>query len=503
MVSRRKILSRSRDELHSDIYYMAEDDDDDVWHTKSKLYRDHLQEVIDKWDSIDDEIWAKIIVLERNRRVAKAYARAPVLTVNGGRDGFDGFRIGVAGFDNPMRDSATDSAIRSIGSNAGFKLKMDDVGNILIKRTVGTQAVTVENTTEESAISNDILKLPGGHLDPDKPFKVFDMKKFQQNMNRELKRPFPDRHKLECQCISAISFGGPPQSPTDDNSKMRDILDLPIWIMAVNIVAMEMLRTKLPPPPSGPRYRSQSGPVSMMNSGNGGNGVMMRPFGHSGSSGDEDPYSVAGSGSSGGSSGPPRAGGLPGRSAAAGGVDRPPKLPPRDTALYGPSLWAKPAQASTASQPKKGAKKSSGDDPYYSGLRARIPNFVKSRKKKQQEKEAKERQQQQQHAAAAAGPAGLHHPAAAAAHSAGGGLYNPSGAASNPFWWHSRLYNEGAAHLNSLNPDGSNYQRTPRMPYITDSSDSDYSHIYGRLPIPTRSGVRKFPSKPLFLSHWE
>ena len=57
-----------------------------------------MQEVIDKWDSIDDEIWAKIIVLERNRRVAKAYARAPVLTVNGGRDGFDGFRIGVVSF---------------------------------------------------------------------------------------------------------------------------------------------------------------------------------------------------------------------------------------------------------------------------------------------------------------------------------------------------------------------------------------------------------------------
>jgi len=36
---------------------MAEDDDDDVWHSKDKLYRDHLQEVIEKWDSIDDEIW--------------------------------------------------------------------------------------------------------------------------------------------------------------------------------------------------------------------------------------------------------------------------------------------------------------------------------------------------------------------------------------------------------------------------------------------------------------
>ena len=68
-----------------------------------------------KWESIDDEIWAKIIVLERNRRVAKAYARAPVLTVNGTDDGFDGFRIGLAGFENPMRDPKTEEAKRLIG----------------------------------------------------------------------------------------------------------------------------------------------------------------------------------------------------------------------------------------------------------------------------------------------------------------------------------------------------------------------------------------------------
>lgn len=52
----------------------------------------HLQEVLDKWTQIDDEIWAKVIVFERNRRVAKAYARVPVLTVNGSDDGFDGMR---------------------------------------------------------------------------------------------------------------------------------------------------------------------------------------------------------------------------------------------------------------------------------------------------------------------------------------------------------------------------------------------------------------------------
>ena len=51
-----------------------------------------MEEILRKWDAIDDEIWAKVIVLERNRRIAKAYARAPVLTVNGTEDGFDGFR---------------------------------------------------------------------------------------------------------------------------------------------------------------------------------------------------------------------------------------------------------------------------------------------------------------------------------------------------------------------------------------------------------------------------
>ena len=75
------------------------------------------------------------------------------------------------------------------------------------------------------------------------------MKKFQQNMNRELKRPFPDRNKLECQCISAISFGASNSSINGEGSK-GNVLNVPIWIMAVNIVAMEMLRTKLPPLPS-------------------------------------------------------------------------------------------------------------------------------------------------------------------------------------------------------------------------------------------------------------
>ena len=59
------------------------------------FFQDHIKEVLGKWESIDDEIWAKVIVLERNRRVAKAYARAPVLTINGSDEGFDGFRYEI------------------------------------------------------------------------------------------------------------------------------------------------------------------------------------------------------------------------------------------------------------------------------------------------------------------------------------------------------------------------------------------------------------------------
>merc|ERR1712156_966894 len=225
----RKILSQSRDELSFEPHPQDEPEDD-VWYTKEKLYKDHIQEVLDKWDSIDDEIWAKVIVLERNRRVAKAYARAPVITVNGSTDGFDGFRIGVAGFDNPLRDSNTSAAIQALG--LGLKLKMDDVGNVLVKRITRGAAVSVKNTTEESAVSNDILKLPNGILNPDQPYKVFDMKKFQQNMSRELKRANPDRLKLENQCISAIAFGGMSEDDleeADDSTVSTDPLRSPLW----------------------------------------------------------------------------------------------------------------------------------------------------------------------------------------------------------------------------------------------------------------------------------
>jgi hypothetical protein len=77
------------------------------------------------------------------------------------------------------------------------------------------------------------------------------MKKFQQNMSREMKRSNPDRYKLENQCISAIAFGADDDDNLNDGTNdvltSDDPLHCPIWIIVINIVAMEMLRSKLPP----------------------------------------------------------------------------------------------------------------------------------------------------------------------------------------------------------------------------------------------------------------
>ena len=63
------------------------------------------------------------------------------------------------------------------------------------------------------------------------------MKKFQQNVNRELRRAYPDRRRLECQCLSAVAFV----------KSEPDLLDCPIWVLIINVVAMDMLKSKLPP----------------------------------------------------------------------------------------------------------------------------------------------------------------------------------------------------------------------------------------------------------------
>lgn len=344
-----------------DANFLSPEDEEDAWYQKDKLYKDHIQEVLNKWTQIDDEIWAKVIILERNRRVAKAYARAPVLTVNDSDDGFDGFRIGLCGFENPMRDQKTEEYKRHIGH--GVKIKMDDAGNILIKR-VSKCNIYIKNTASdnENAIGNDILRLPNNALEPEKPFKLFDMKKFQSNVNKELRRAYPDRRRLECQCLSAIAF-----------VKVEpELLECPIWVLIINIVALDMLKSKLPPVQRIVDIKNRPRiPIP-----------------------DEDPYSLANNDNTMLSSS-----GYASASIASTRdqlmlqsqrrSDKPPKLPPREHPMYSHDI-PKPdyddymagnrlKPSFTSAWDKEIAKQ---EDPYYAGLRSRVPNYTQRRSDK-------------------------------------------------------------------------------------------------------------------------
>ncbi|XP_044256250.1 uncharacterized protein LOC123006113 isoform X1 [Tribolium madens] len=453
MVSRRRILSRSRDDLHMDSTFQPPEDEEDVWYQKDKLYKDHIQEVLDKWTQIDDEIWAKVIVLERNRRVAKAYARAPVLTVNGSDDGFDGFRIGLCGFDNPMRDQKTEEFKRHIGH--GVKIKMDDAGNILIKR-VSKCNVYIKNTgqDDENAIGNEILKLPNCALEPEKPVKLFDMKKFQSNVNRELRRAYPDRRRLECQCLSAIAFV----------KSEPELLECPIWVLIINVVAMDMLKSKLPPVQRVMDIKNRPRiPIP-----------------------DEDPYSVAGNGSgSSGSSGFAGAGSvaatreqllLQSQQHAQRRSEKPPKLPPREN-MYPHDIpkpdyddhehdnsRLKPFPSSRGKEKSKDNKKY--DDPYYCGLRARVPNFVAKSKAKESVSSKRFSISQQ-----APPPLPVMHQQHISSHH---NMHQHS-------MWHTRSFESGID---------------------SDVVESPYNQIYGRLPIPTRAYIPN-QSRTMYIGEWD
>lgn len=112
---------------------------------------------------------------------------------------------------------------------------MDDMGNIIIKRMSNCDVFIRGWDRESNSLSKDIIEL-SGELEFEKSVKLFDMKKFQAGIARELLSAYPDRRKLENQCICAIAFV----------KDAPELLDLCSWVMLINIVALDLLKSRFP-----------------------------------------------------------------------------------------------------------------------------------------------------------------------------------------------------------------------------------------------------------------
>jgi hypothetical protein len=110
------------------------------------------------------------------------------------------------------------------------------MGNIIIKRLSQHDVIIRGYEKDQCAIAKDVLEA-NGELPAETSVKLFDIKKFQANITRELRSSYPNRAKLENQCIVGVGFV----------KDAENVLELPVWCMLINIVALDMLRSRLPP----------------------------------------------------------------------------------------------------------------------------------------------------------------------------------------------------------------------------------------------------------------
>ena len=153
-----------------------------------------------KFSSMDDEVWAKIIIFEKNTQVAKAYIKTPVLTIDGSNVGFNGHKVGINGFE--MAKSDKESSMCKLLIEEGCRIKLTQNGDVLIKRDDSVNIFTNKPKKSQSSVSDIIMKLPYGLLQQNKTYKLFDMKKFQENLSQELLTENPKWDQLQNQVDS-------------------------------------------------------------------------------------------------------------------------------------------------------------------------------------------------------------------------------------------------------------------------------------------------------------
>lgn len=74
-------------------------------------------------------------------------------------------------------------------------------------------------------------------MECEKPARIFDMRSFKASIERESRRPYPDRKKLLYKAAVRVSLVKDEAHP----------FKTPCWFMLINLVALDMLNANVPP----------------------------------------------------------------------------------------------------------------------------------------------------------------------------------------------------------------------------------------------------------------
>ncbi|MCP9263351.1 Carboxypeptidase D [Dirofilaria immitis] len=181
-------------------------------------YNDNIMEVYRKLSNIEEQIWDKLIVMERNIRSAKAYLRSRIITIDGSEAEFDGIRIGLQRFENSYRDDDTIRAFEIF--QKGVKIKIDDFGNVWFKCTEGN--IFVNEMLGEVIVKND-------------PIKIFDLKILKEFVLRHDDFDDAARDRYSRMAITYAHI-----------DKSTDSLSSALWFAVIHLTALEMIQILFP-----------------------------------------------------------------------------------------------------------------------------------------------------------------------------------------------------------------------------------------------------------------
>ena len=195
----------------------------DIWSNERECLEEHLDDLEEMWDQLDDEVWAQLIILEKNKRIDKVFLRKPKITISNGNEHYDHFEnqgaIGLSNFE--FREENVSDILDKIGKGCSFE--MDNGGNIL-----------ASNLSNKALFFKQVDKDSTKKVIDKKPFKLFDMNRFQTQTKKEFKKDSPDWNKLRIGSATSLSFV----------EHIVECLEQPLWMLLINVVALDFLRSR-------------------------------------------------------------------------------------------------------------------------------------------------------------------------------------------------------------------------------------------------------------------